>query len=42
MYSLIYNGKLYYGLLRGDMVELRSFTKDDDGFKLDNDFRYIK
>ena len=42
MYSLIYNGKLYYGLLRGDIVELRSLTKDDDGFKLDNDFRYIK
>lgn len=44
MEKLTYNGKQYYGLYRGgDLMELRSLTKDDVGFKLDKTgWRYIK
>lgn len=42
MKKLIYNGKLYYGLSTGDLVELRSLTKDDNGFKLEDGWRYTK
>ena len=42
MKKLIYNGKLYYGLSTGDLVELRSLTKEDEGFKPDEAWRYTK
>ena len=43
MRKLIYNGKSHYGLYRGgDWMELRSLTKEDEGFRPDDGWRYIK
>ena len=41
MRKLIYNGKYHYGLYRGgEWMELRSLTKEDEGFKPDEAWRY--
>ena len=43
MRKLIYNGKYHYGLYRGgEWMELRSLTKEDEGFKPDEAWRYTK
>ena len=43
MRKFTYNGKQHFGLYRGeDWMELRSLTKDDEGFKLDNGWLYTK
>ena len=43
MTKLIYNGKYHYGLYRGgEWMELRSLTKEDEGFKPDEAWRYTK
>ena len=43
MRKLIYNGKYHYGLYRGgEWMELRSLTKEDEGLKPDEAWRYTK
>ena len=42
MNILKYKGKMYYGCVHRDFYEILSLTKDDEGFREDNNWRYIK
>ena len=37
-----YKGKMYYGYAHRDFYEILSLTKDDEGFRKDDSWRYIK
>lgn len=42
MQIINYNGKKYYGNKLCDIYEIRSLTKDDDGFRQNGKWEYIK